>query len=219
MLRPIWVNHTLTLSGSSSVTGNTAGGSGGGIDNAGGTVTLTKASVNRNTAGQNGGGIYNNGAVTLTNSDINSNTASGNGGGIYNDGSYAIATVTFSDSGTQGTSVKYNTALSGGGIYNSPSNGTATVTLDPHVARHLQHRHRRPWLRRRHLQQRRHAHRSRCAPNAGSQRKEQHVGQHRRLTALRHQEGPSCRAFLAGEPPWHSRAPIQAVLTGLERMP
>jgi hypothetical protein len=39
--------------------------------------------------------------------------------------------------------------------------------------------------RRGHLQQQWRTHRSRCAPGTGSQREEQHAGQHRRLTALR----------------------------------
>jgi hypothetical protein len=53
------------------------GGDGGGIDNAGGTLTVTNSTVAGNSASQ-GGGISNNGTLTITNSTIASNT----GGGI-----------------------------------------------------------------------------------------------------------------------------------------
>lgn len=78
----------------SSVTGNTSGTSGGGIDANCGNITLTKSSVSGNYAHKNGGGIYatNHDAVTglcvstinLNTSKVTSNTAGiGQGGGVY----------------------------------------------------------------------------------------------------------------------------------------
>ena len=53
------------------------GGNGGGINNDGGTVTLTNSTVSGNTAGGDGGGIYSTGGtVTLTNSTVSGNSAS-----------------------------------------------------------------------------------------------------------------------------------------------
>jgi hypothetical protein len=84
---------TVTLNGSSTVTGNTAQRFGGGIYNgfngSGGTVTLNGgSSVTGNTAGETGGGIYNrSGTVILNgNSSVTGNTAVIDGGGIFNDG-------------------------------------------------------------------------------------------------------------------------------------
>ena len=85
----IFNSGTVTLKDKSSVTGNTASVSGGGINNEYGTVTLKdKSSVSGNTAtGGNGGGIFNGGTVTLSDkSSVSGNTAAGNGGGIYNGG-------------------------------------------------------------------------------------------------------------------------------------
>ena len=85
---------TVTISGVTITNGS--GGSGPGIFNSGGNVTLTGSTVSGNTAtksGSKGGGIINSssgtilGTMTLTNSTVSANTAdAGGGGGIYNDG-------------------------------------------------------------------------------------------------------------------------------------
>ena len=103
---------TVTLT-NSTLSGNTAS-LGGGIHNSSGTVTLTNSTLSGNTAGF-GGGIDNSGTVTLTNSTLRGNTA-GFGGGIDNSG-----TVTLTNSTLRG-----NTASFGGGIYNS--GGTVNLT-------------------------------------------------------------------------------------------
>jgi CSLREA domain-containing protein len=86
---------------------------GGGIYNAGGTLTVTNSTI----SGNSGGGIYNDagGMVTVTDSTLSGNTS---GGGIYNDG----GTLTVTNSTLSGNS----TNLEGGGIYNY--GGTLTVT-------------------------------------------------------------------------------------------
>jgi hypothetical protein len=95
LVGPGIVNYggTVTLNGSSTVTGNTALANGGGIYNgfndSGGTVTLNGgSSVNGNTASGTGGGIYNNGGTVTLNgsSTVTGNTAVIDGGGIFNDG-------------------------------------------------------------------------------------------------------------------------------------
>lgn len=117
------VDSSLTMTGCT-VTGNTATGHGGGIDNNGGTVTLNGCSIDQNIASvvdARGGGIHshNGGALTLNGSSVTGNTAS-QGGGIY----VASGTATL-----DGSSVTGNTAADGGGgIYNEGSSG-ATIAL------------------------------------------------------------------------------------------
>jgi len=118
---------TLTLN-NTTVSGNTAGatGGGGGVYNNGGTLTLNHSTISNNTADY-GGGIYNywNTAVlTLNNSTVSDNTAGAKGGGISNN----RGTLTLNNSTVSG-----NTATGGaepndggGGIYNI----YGTVTLD-----------------------------------------------------------------------------------------
>ena len=110
---------TLTLT-NSTVSGNTASASGGGIAAFGGTMTLTNSTVSGNTATDSaGGGIYAYGATsTLTNSTVSGNTAI-NGGGINNTNS---ATLTLINSTISGNMASNN----GGGIFNV---GGATSTL------------------------------------------------------------------------------------------
>jgi hypothetical protein len=119
------VSGSVTLNDTSSITGNTAaGGDGGGIGNNTGTVTLNdNSSITDNTA-PNGGGILNlAGSVTLNNSgSITGNTAGSVGGGIYN----LFGTVTLNNS----TTITGNTAgTDGGGIYNNFTFG-GSVTLN-----------------------------------------------------------------------------------------
>ena len=103
--------------------GNVANGLGGGINNGGGTVTVTNSTLSGNSAATNGsgGGIYNGGGtVTVTNSTLSGNSATdpnNGGGGIYN---YPGGRVTVTNS-----TLSSNSATNGGGIVNA---GTMTVT-------------------------------------------------------------------------------------------
>jgi hypothetical protein len=105
----------VTLPDGTILPGNTAfDGYGGGIFNpSGGTVTLSKSTVDDNTGintdygyGGQGGGLWNEGTMTLSGSTVTQNT-SVVGGGIYNAGVMTLS----------GSTVSGNT--SGGGIYNA----------------------------------------------------------------------------------------------------
>ena len=102
---------------SSTVSGNSAGSSGGGIYsiNINGALTVTNSTVSGNSAGSYGGGIYSNSALTVTNSTVSGNSAGSYGGGIY--GRATVTNSTFSGN-SAGSSGGY-----GGGLY-----GYATVT-------------------------------------------------------------------------------------------
>lgn len=95
---------TLTITGASTVSGNTAD-QGGGIENSG-TLTITSAStVSGNTADWGGGGIYiiYNLSLTITASTISDNSAYSNGGGIYINVSSFITTIGGSSSAEKNT--------------------------------------------------------------------------------------------------------------------
>lgn len=95
-----------------------AGGSGGGIVNAGGTLTITNSTFTGNHAGYGGAVASLGGSTTIANSTFYNNQATGNGGGAYNDSlSLTILNSTFSDNSAQ---------VSGGGVYNDVG---ATLTL------------------------------------------------------------------------------------------
>lgn len=99
---------------SSSITTNTAGTTGGGINSiVGTTLTVTDSTISGNTAVA-GGGIWNNGTLTVTSSTISGNTAGiGGGGGILTTGpNLTINSSTISGNATGGP---------GAGIYNSGS--------------------------------------------------------------------------------------------------
>ena len=115
----------LTISGG-------VGGSGGGIYNSGGTLTLTNSTVSGNTVvggGVSGGGIFNisGGAVTLTNSTVSGNTAANGavGGGIYNT---VGGTVIVTNSTVSGNTASNSGGVGGfgGGIFNAV--GAVTLT-------------------------------------------------------------------------------------------
>ncbi len=90
------------------VSGNFSG-TGGGV---GGTVTLTNCTVSGNSAGR-GGGLGNvGGRATLTNCTVSGNSAQGGGGGVY-----GVATLT-------NCTVSGNLAGTGGGVYSA----AATLT-------------------------------------------------------------------------------------------
>ncbi|MDX1994026.1 MAG: RHS repeat-associated core domain-containing protein [bacterium] len=110
----------VTIQGIAMLGGST--GSGGGIYNEGGTLTLRGTAVLENTATSSGGGLYNEGGIVLIErgSRLENNTAGSSGGAVYNRG----GTVTFQTEAF----VTGNTAQSsGGGIYNA-NNGKIFIS-------------------------------------------------------------------------------------------
>ena len=90
---------TASLSGLT-ITGGSTTGSGGGLYNDGGIVTLTDCTISGNSAGGNGGGIANTGTLTVSgNTSLTSNSAS-IGGAMYNAGNVTVTTSGVSLSGT-----------------------------------------------------------------------------------------------------------------------
>jgi len=130
---------TLTLKGTSSVTGNTAeallaestedSGGGGGIFNSG-NLTFSGGNVKTNTAAYDGGGIFNKGSLTISGGSVSTNTAAYSGGGIYG----GVSSVITLKSGEVNentatlpvvTADNVTTGSSGAGIY---SNGDVTIS-------------------------------------------------------------------------------------------
>ena len=111
---------TVSLSGLTISGGSTAS-FGGGLDNAGGTLTVTDCTISGSTSGLGGGGLINRfpGALTLTDSTIRDNSAFGAGGGLSNSGVAAVNGCDFT-SNRAGTS--------GGAIFNDDTSGNATVS-------------------------------------------------------------------------------------------
>ena len=113
---------TVTLTSSSTLTGNSAGSFGGGAIYNGGTATVTGGTLSGNHAanGGSGGAINNVSGATLTVADstLSGNSATLNGGGIDNFGTAMLTNCTLSDN-----SADFN----GGGVYNA-SNRTLTVS-------------------------------------------------------------------------------------------
>ena len=123
-----------TISGLTIENGNNTSGVGGGIDNRGGTVTVSDRTISGNTDAHAAGGICNgdggdgggtlcdgSGTLTLTNSTVSGNTASGTGGGIAN-GSGTLTVLNSTISGN----VTNQGVNGGGGISNS--SGTMVIT-------------------------------------------------------------------------------------------
>jgi hypothetical protein len=107
---------TLSLT-NCTVSGNSAGTDGGGVDNEpGGTLNLTNCTLSGNSATHNGGGAWNNGTLNLTNCTLSGNSAGTAGGGVYNVGTLNLTNCTLSGNSATNT---------GGGVYNY---GTATLT-------------------------------------------------------------------------------------------
>jgi CSLREA domain-containing protein len=98
---------TVDISGLT-LTGGKTTASGGGIDNTGGTLTLSNSVVSSNSATSNGGAINNGGSMLVSNSTFAANKAA-SGSAIYNTG---VLTMTYS-------TVAGNTASASGGIYNA----------------------------------------------------------------------------------------------------
>lgn len=83
---------------------------GGGLYHAGGTATITNATIQGNYAASNGGGIYqaSDDNLVLTNVTIAGNVATGLGGGIYHYGRYAVltnATIANNQAGSAGNAI------------------------------------------------------------------------------------------------------------------
>ena len=106
-IRQSWDEGSLIMV-DSTVSGNTAGDSAGGITSDG-ALTLTNSTVSHNTSTVgNGGGIEHDGVLTLTNSTVSNNAAVG-GGGIAN---YGVARLTSSTiSGNVATGVIGGSAI------------------------------------------------------------------------------------------------------------
>ena len=93
-------------------------GSGGGVYNDGGTLTIANSAVLDNFARRYGAGVYSTGTLEIAHGRLSGNSAtpwSGEGGGIFSSGALTIANGTLTA----------NSAFSGGGILSS---GTLTVT-------------------------------------------------------------------------------------------
>jgi fibronectin-binding autotransporter adhesin len=108
------------------VTGNTATGSGGGIFINQGTLTITaNTDINKNTAAS-GGALYNLfGTVAFTNVSLTGNKATDDGGAIENLGSLTVTIASFLD----------NTAgVGGGSIFNAGTGTIVDVTLSGDTA-------------------------------------------------------------------------------------
>ncbi len=114
-------NGNLTLTGVV-VQGNDVTAAGGGVANAStGTLTISGCTIQNNSGGSGGGGILNSssGALTITNSTIQNNTGGG-GGGISNASGPLMIT---------GSNILNNrSTTTAGGIFNS--SGTVTLTGD-----------------------------------------------------------------------------------------
>lgn len=118
---------SLTLQ-QSTVTDNTAVGTGGGIYDAGGSsITLQDSTVSNNTAGNNinggGGGIFSSGPLTVSDSRVTGNEGVDLGGGIF---VASPATLVMTDSTVSGNTVASSGSnTNGGGIW---SQGSVTLT-------------------------------------------------------------------------------------------
>ena len=125
----------LTLSEDWIALGQTAGGSGGGIANVGGTLTVTHSLIEDNNGFSSGaaGGIYNAAStsaarLTIDNSTVTSNTAQVGSGGIQSTG--GTATVAITDS-----TIAANTGTSVGGLL--AASGSTISALNTIVAANL----------------------------------------------------------------------------------
>jgi hypothetical protein len=130
----IGANTVVTISGLTIIRGRTTGvrhpdESGGGIYNAGSTLTVTNCTLSDN-ATDWGGGIFNDGSLpsgavlTMIASTLSRNSADF-GGAIYNHAIAGTAKVTVVN-----CTFSANSAVGGGAIYNnSRDNGTATLTV------------------------------------------------------------------------------------------
>ena len=131
----IYNSGAMTLT-ASAVSGNNAGGDGGGVYNDGSSVTLIASTVSGNTAGgantqtgRSGGGISTASGLTLINSTVSGNSATGSGGGIIAGGSDNAFTVALYNSTVSG-----NSAPNGGGIGAGTNSSIVTTIANSIVA-------------------------------------------------------------------------------------
>ncbi|MBS9391304.1 MAG: hypothetical protein HEQ33_21370 [Dolichospermum sp. WA123] len=139
-------NYGTLLLKDSTISNNSAAGSGGGIfNNSGfnnsGTVTITNTTISNNSAEKSGGGIsngdgtysYTAGTITINNTTISGNSAKENGGGIFNgDGfsSYTAGIITMNNTTISGNSAREN----GGGIFNQEKTYLNNSTITNNTA-------------------------------------------------------------------------------------
>ena len=134
-------NYGTLLLKDSTISNNSAAGSGGGIFNDSGTVTITNTTISNNSAEKSGGGIsngdgtyyYTAGTITMNNTTISGNSARENGGGIFNgDGqSYSDeGTITMNNTTISGNSAREN----GGGIFNQEKTYLNNSTITNNTA-------------------------------------------------------------------------------------
>src|SRR5262249_51200604 len=97
----------------STLSGNSAANSGGGIYNSGGTLTVSNSTLSGNSAAVGGGGISNFGTLTLSNSTLSGNSAANSGGGIDSGFGVFGAPLPVSNCPRSGNSASF-----GGGVYN-----------------------------------------------------------------------------------------------------
>lgn len=103
------------------ISGNHAVQSGGGIFTfGGGDLTLTDSTISGNGGSYGGGaGIYNSGTLTMNSGTISGNSADGSGGGVYNSGTFTMKGGSiFDNTARNGPAGTWYTGK-GGGIYNS----------------------------------------------------------------------------------------------------
>ena len=137
------------------VRGNTAY-NGGGVDNDGGIVTLTRSQLRSNRAagagfGEGlGGGLSNIGSAAIISSTLAGNTAGADGGAIYADGTLSVADSTFSGNNANfgggllvrkgaasltNVTISGNTAgVNGGGLFNEDGLTLVNVTIANNTA-------------------------------------------------------------------------------------
>ncbi len=114
---------TASLSGLT-ITGGSVSGSGGGLYNDGGTVTLTGCTISSNSASGNGGGILNTGTLTVSSTTSLTGNSASDGGGIYNSGTLNVSGATFTGNTASASGV--GGGAGGGAIYSD--NGTLVMT-------------------------------------------------------------------------------------------
>ena len=124
-----------SVSGDVTLTGSTVSGNssafyrGGGIYSKSGDVKLSGSTVSSNTSGSTGGGIYSNlGDVTLTNATVSGNISGDNGGGIFS----ISGDVTITGSTVSGNSSGFH---GGGGVSSAGMLDIASSTLSGNSAR------------------------------------------------------------------------------------
>jgi hypothetical protein len=111
---------SLTLENLTIANGSAGGGSGGGIFNSGGTLTVTNSTFTGSSAGDGGAINNNHGSAMITNSTFSGNSAvSGVGGGIANFSELTVTNSTFTANSAH---------AGGGGIDNFGAIATMTVT-------------------------------------------------------------------------------------------